>query len=225
MSKKRITKRELKEDRFIVFIRRVNLFLRQRRGLVISWGIIAGLVITLSLIIITTLGRWQRESGKMLGQAHEIFRKAASNEEFREVKERCEEILKRQFAGSKEMALFYKGNCEYRLGEYDEAILSFKRYLDRYPRHFLIPFVREALASTYEQKRDFSLAISAYEDSVKKASDGFKARALLSIGRCQTELNKYKEAKETYQKIITSFPGSAWAEEARLSLAGLKEKD
>jgi TolA-binding protein len=216
MGKKRLTKKELKEDGFIVFMRRVNSFTRQNKGRVISWGIITGLFLILIFILTTIFHRWKDVSDEMLAKAQETFRKASNEEEFRKAGEKFKEILDNYpLSDSRKIALFYKGNCEYRLGEYDKAIVSLKGFIASFPQHYLTPFVREALANTYEQKRDYSRAISVYEDLIKREPKGsMSGCAWFSIGRCYQELKRYKEAKDAYQRVIKDFPKSNWVEEA-----------
>lgn len=225
MSKKRITKKELKEDKFLLFIRRANDFTRQNKGRLICWGIIAGLTIIPFFIVTTTLRRWEANSLEMLAQAQETFRGASGQEDLKMAREKFEEILKRYpLTNSKKIALAYKGNCEYRLGEYDEALASFKRFVSKYPRHFLAPFAKEALANIYEQKGDYPEAIAAYKSLIRDSPKNVTVSyAWLSIGRCHQNLKKYKEAREAYRKVVEDFPQSSWVEEAKLQLETIEE--
>ncbi|HAV43022.1 TPA: hypothetical protein DCX15_03300 [bacterium] len=221
MRKKKITKGELKEDGFILLARKIADFTNQNRRRVVSWGVITIEVLIVIFITAIILGQWERASEEEFISTQGIY----DQDSFQEAKEGFEKILKSYpISSSRKLALFYKGNCHYHLGEYDKALADFERFAKRNPGHFLTPFAREAIANTYEQKKDYLKAIEVYKTLIKAAPKVSNVGyAWLSIGRCYKKLENYKEAQEAYQKVIIDFPQSSWVEEAQFASERLKE--
>jgi tol-pal system protein YbgF len=96
-------------------------------------------------------------------------------------------------SGYSDNALFWIGECQFKLGEYERAVLTFEDVVRRYPDGNKVP---DAL----------------YRQGV----------ALLEIGRRNgEEKDYYPAAREIFQRILTEYPESERTTEARTQLEKL----
>jgi tol-pal system protein YbgF len=91
-------------------------------------------------------------------------------------------------------ALFWIGECQFKLGEYERAVLTFEDVVKKYPDGNKVP---DAL----------------YRQGV----------ALLEIGKRNNEENIYRPAaREIFERIVTEYPGSVRVPEAQKQLEKLR---
>jgi tetratricopeptide (TPR) repeat protein len=136
-----------------------------------------------------------------------------SPEEYKKVLERFDEIITK-FSGtsSGKLAVLYKGNIHFRLGEFDEAIKSYESYLEKAGKEKLYRgFAMEGLGYSYEGKRGYEQAINAYQKLIDLGESFQLANAHLGMGRCYEKMGKTREALEHYRSFINASPKSQMA--------------
>jgi tetratricopeptide (TPR) repeat protein len=208
---RKIVKKKLKEpDEFITFTERTYLFLTHH-----SKPVVAGVIIVLA--IVSAIFFYQRWEKKKEGNAYQLFAVAAetyqatsspyreaSPEQYKNVLEKFDEISAKfsgTFAGK--LSLLFKGNLLLRLGEFEEAIKSYNAFLQEAGKEKLYRiFALEGLGYSYEGKKDYEKALSAYQKIGEMGETFESANAYLGMGRCYEKLGKNKEAIENYKNFV-----------------------
>lgn len=224
MAKKRLTRKEMKEDKLAGVAQRTLKYVTVHPGRIkrIIAGIVGFGVIVLALWFYVS--SVQQKALDKLSQAENIYKEAKGDEEYNKAKEAFQTVLEHYpWSKAARIALFYKGDCQYKLKEYQEAENTFKVFVDKYSRHPLTPFVLLNLAGIYEARNDYDGAIKVYETILSKHPQHSVAPlAQLGKGSCFQQLKKLALAEESYQKVLSLYPTSEWAEEAKGRLEEIK---
>jgi len=180
--------------------------------------------------------RMERQAQALLSKADTLFRQATSVPIRRsdpKALERLEgpikayrEIMERfPKTKSAEEATIRLGNLYYQLERYDEALLTFTDYLNRYPEGRLGFLARLGAGYCYEEKGDFEKASQAYQAALESPStDPLLPEAYLALARVQVALGKVEEARRFFQKVVEQWPRTTWAEVAKYQLTRLSER-
>ncbi len=122
-----------------------------------------------------------------------------------------------------ETALLSLGDAQYRLGQFDDALASYRKFLgDASPEDTLRAFAMqgEAFALLGAGKGDDALA--AAKRLAQEPPAGFgRDLGLLAEGRIAQQVGKADAAKEAFQKLVADFPTTAAGREASERLADL----
>lgn len=210
-STKKIIKKKLKEpDEFISFTEKIYLFVSHH-----AKSIALGAAIVVILLVVTFLFQaWNKKetegADRMLSDAMENYQmvsspyREASPQEYKNAMEKFNEVIATfPKTESGKLAVLYKGNIHFRLGEWDEAIKAYNGYLEKAGQERLYRvFAMEGLGYAYEDKKDYEKAVQAFQ-KVVDLGQGFQlADAYLGLGRCSEKLGKTKEALESYRSFL-----------------------
>lgn len=114
-------------------------------------------------------------------------------------------------------ALLSKGDVLYQKGDYAGSIASYKLCLEKNPPRILLPLLLISMGTAQEDAADYASAIESYKRFTSEFPDHYLApKAYESLGRAYEASLNADAAKGVYEKIITLFPGTPWAETARL---------
>ncbi len=98
---------------------------------------------------------------------------------------------------------------------YAEAILSFNRFLQSYPRGDYADNAQYWLGEASYVTRDFEQALAAFKQLIKQFPESPKVRgALLKSGYIYYEQKLWPQARKVLEQLIEGYPGSS---EARLA--------
>ncbi len=105
-------------------------------------------------------------------------------------------------------AVFYSGNCRYRLKQYSLALDSFKQFIARFPKHPLIEQAYLGAGDCHEQLGKFDEALEAYR-TVMNRGGPLSYEGSLSAGRCllklsETDREKWNEAVNILKNLSSS---------------------
>jgi tetratricopeptide (TPR) repeat protein len=210
-STKKIIKKKLKEpDEFITLSERAYLSVTQHAK---SIAVGAGVVLVL-LLFVFFFQKWGKKNAEdayqMLNSVLETYQmvsspyREGSPQEYKNVLERFNEVITKfpKTPGGK-LAVLYKGNVHFRLGEFDEATKAYESYLEKAGKEKLYrAFAMEGLGYSYEGKRDYEKAMKAFQ-KVIDLGEGFQLpNAYLGLGRCCEKVGKTREALENYKSFI-----------------------
>ncbi len=210
-STKKIIKKKLKEpDEFITLTERAYLSVTQHAK---SIAVGAGVVLVL-LLFVFFFQKWGKKNTEdayqMLSSVLETYQmvsspyREGSPQEYKIILERFNEVITKfpKTPGGK-LAVLYKGNVHFRLGEFDEAIKAYESYLEKAGKEKLYrAFAMEGLGYSYEGKRDYEKAINAFQKVIDLGESFQSADAYLGLGRCYEKMGKTKEALENYKSFI-----------------------
>ena len=210
-STKKIIKKKLKEpDEFITLTERAYLSVTQHAK---SIAVGAGVVLVL-LLFVFFFQKWGKKNTEdayqMLSSVLETYQmvsspyREGSPQEYKIILERFNEVITKfpKTPGGK-LAVLYKGNVHFRLGEFDEAIKAYESYLEKAGKEKLYrAFAMEGLGYSYEGKRDYEKAMKAFQKVIDLGESFQLPNAYLGLGRCCEKVGKMGEALENYKSFI-----------------------
>jgi tetratricopeptide (TPR) repeat protein len=117
------------------------------------------------------------------------------------------------------LAQFYSGNCYFNLGDYENAIKEYNKFLDKYSgEDKIVPLVYQKLASAYFKKGDSGDAVRTLETLARFNEGIFRDTALILEARHYETTGRDEDAIRRYNEIIEAFPSSLWAAEAQAKI-------
>jgi len=109
-----------------------------------------------------------------------------------------------------------KGDVLYNIGNYKDAIVLYKDIINAGKPPNIVPFAYSGLGYSYENIGNYPEAITIYTEFLEKFGEHFYApRIYESLARVYTLSGSLIQAKQTYEKIITLYPGTNWAKKAQ----------
>ncbi len=109
---------------------------------------------------------------------------------------------------------------QFKVGNYQSAIAGFQGFMANFSNSPLVPSAQYWIGNAYYALRDYKTAIAAQQKVISSWPDNAKASdALLNIASSQAELGDQKAARETLRILVTQYPGSQAAEQAKQRLA------
>ena len=110
---------------------------------------------------------------------------------------------------------------QFKVGNYQAAVAGFQTFMVNFANSQLVPSAQYWVGNAYYALRDYKVAIAAQEKLVASWPENAKASdALLNIASSQVELGDQKSARETLRVLITKYPNSPAAEQAKQRLVG-----
>jgi tol-pal system protein YbgF len=110
---------------------------------------------------------------------------------------------------------------QFKVGNYQAAIAAFQTFMVNYTNSSLVPSAQYWVGNSYYALREYKVAIAAQEKVLSLWPDNAKAPdALLNIASSQAELGDVKTARETLKILVTKYPQSQAAEQAKQRLGG-----
>jgi len=211
--RKRLTKKQIKEDKLVTTYFRVMDFIDQNQKMVMIGA--AAVIIAAALIVLFMRSKRNAE----LKSALELTK--ARVEIQQNNLETASDILKSlvdNYSGTENAGrgVFYLGNIHYSKGEYDAAMNYYNEYLDDYKGNdILTSSAYSGLAASHEQKSEYLEAARIYEKGANKFPKHFEApKQLMDAARCYRLANNKNKARELYQRIIDEYPDSSYKRDA-----------
>lgn len=104
----------------------------------------------------------------------------------------------------------------FRAHEHGQAVLEFLDFIGQYPKHPLAVDAQYWIGEAYYSQRDYRHALVEYQKVLEyPAVNGRAADALLKIGLCYTNLREPTRAGEAWTRIVSEYPSSEAARQAR----------
>lgn len=120
---------------------------------------------------------------------------------------------------------FYIGNSHYKLGDYSNAINTYKVFVEKYPdEEGLLPLVYQRLASSYIKSGRNDDALKTLQILKSFKNGAFKDSALIEEARLYEATGRPQDAQKKYEELIKEFPASPWSTEAKARIKGKAEK-
>jgi len=128
-------------------------------------------------------------------------------------------------AAAAEGDLYQKGLDQVANSRYLEAASTFESFVRKYPKSKFTPNARFWIADCFYSMRDYQRAIKEFQKYVEKYRRGDKVpEAVVKQGNSFYELGMMEEARAFYDKVVTSYPSSAAAAEAKDRIARIESK-
>jgi TolA-binding protein len=218
--KKRITKKELKRDRFVEAGGRALIYWRHHRERVIA--IVVGIV-----VCIAGIESYFYLRSKSSDTAKSLFSKGENAYFQNDIEtakidfETASKNYPRTEPGKK--ATYYLGNICYFSGKYDDAIKYYKKYLSLSKDKILAPSALMGIAASYSQQGNHTLAIEKYLEVKKKFKNTiFAPISLMKAAEIAQVTGDIEKAKSLYTEVTENYKETDLTQSARekLSLLG-----
>lgn len=124
------------------------------------------------------------------------------------------------------IALYYAGNCFYKIGDYETAANKYQEYIDRVkraPDKSFSNFALEGLGYSLEMSGNTDGALAAFEKLAVPESGSFKERGLYNAARIYQIKNNNQKALELYKTLVQDFPESKRAQQVKMVISQLEE--
>ena len=219
--RKRLTKRQMKEDKLVTTYFKVMDYVNQNSKVVsgIGIGIVAVIMVTMLFI--------RSKRNAELSASQELTR--ASVELATNNEEKAVDILRsmiENYSGTRnaKTGIFYLANIYYNQGKYDEALTYFKKYIDANSNNIILSSsAYSGAGACLEQQKEYLEAAQYYQKGAEKYAEHFEAPGqLMSAARCFTLANNKIEAQKLYQKVVANYPKSMHKRTAELYLSELQ---
>ncbi len=213
--KKKITKREMKQDALVMTYARVTSFYEENKRVI---GIITTVVVLAVIaVLVVVKNRADANDSAMLqlGQIGEVFSSGQYQAAIDGVPERNIPGLRSivdNYGSSRggELARFMLASAYYELGKYDEALAQFEDFSA--PDDMLAASRLAGIAQCYEAKKEFGEAAANFEKAEGKNPKDIQAAEYLSNAARDYGLAGEKErAIELYKRLKKSYPTSSYA--------------
>lgn len=222
--KKRTTKKTgLKEEEVKGAVVRSLDRIKERKRIFIPVISATGIVVVLTVIIMLYSSSVKEKAYLIENEAYKYYYKIdlkvplTEEGRWRKSLELFQEAIDVKSTPS---AQFYLGNCYFNLGDYDNAIEAYNKFIDKYKnKEIILPLVYQKLVSAYIKKDKYDEAIRTLDDLAEFREGTFKDAALILKARYYETAGKHEDAVEIYKELVEGFPSSPWAQEANAKIA------
>ena len=229
--KKRITKKTtLQEEEVKGIVSHAMDFVREKKKTFILVSSVVGAAIAVYIIVMLYTASLTNKAYALEKEAFHYYygiNLKSSMQEDERLKKALELYQQSLKVKSTPVALFYLGNCYYKLNDYANAVKSYTSFIDKYPgEEGLLPLVYQKLAYSHVNNGKTDDALKTLQVLEKFKNGVFKDTALIQQARLHETLGKPEEAQKKYEELIKEFPGSIWSAEARSKIgAGLPKEE
>lgn len=223
--KKKISKRELKEDALVTtYVKVTGFYESHKKNISIAVTVVAVLIIASIIFVKNRAGNNERASAQ-LGQVFPLYDNGQYQQAIDGVPENNIPGLKSVVdnygslrAGN--YARFYLANAYYHLGKFDQALEQFE---DFNPTDDVLAVSRlSGMASCYEAMGKYKEAAENFERAgTKYPDDASAAENMANAARNYGLAGDKATAIDLYKKLKQKYPTSAFARDADRFIAGL----
>ena len=160
--------------------------------------------------------KWDKEAAELQDTAYNYYLEG----NYKEALSKYQEIVK-DYSAAKgaATAMYYIGNSHLALGELDQAITAYQEIIGKHSdQATILPLVYLNLGSAYVGKKDYSNAITAFNQASTLKDSPVADRGIYEIARVHEISGDKVAAIERYQYLIKTFPNSPWKEDASVRL-------
>jgi len=220
---KRITKRQMKQDKLVSTAFRVSEFVQLQKKFVVAG---AGIVVVVALIIYFinyAIARKSQESAELFGKAQlasAMGQSALAKSDYKSV---LDQYGSTELAGR---ACFYYARTFYEENNCDSSLIYFEKYIEDFGKdNLLLRGAYLGAASCLEDRGDYARAGEYYFKAAVLADDEmFAPDYYMASGRAYVSAGAYSEAEKAYQIIVDKYNKSAAFAMARKKLAEVQYK-
>lgn len=120
-----------------------------------------------------------------------------------------------------EAAVYGDAFAAMKAGRYPEAATGFETYLAKYPRGPRADNATYWLGEAQLMQQQYEAALKSFQAVAAFPDSRRLAEALLKVGDCQAALKAFRNARGSYQKVISTYPESESAAQARARIEKL----
>jgi tetratricopeptide (TPR) repeat protein len=220
---KRFTKKELKEDKFVVSYFKARQWIEENQKTVMKVGGVVILVVALAAFWVRSRSQTETQAATELSMT---MIKAQTGDPS-SVTQQLADMAKR-FSGTRagDDAQFYVGQLKAMSHKPDEALKAFDDFVKRGSKNrYLYPSALAGKAAALEDLKRYQEAAETYLKAATAKTDAFTYPGFrLDAARCFELAGNSQKAKEQYQLIRDKNPKTSYAQKAEKCMAQLQAK-
>lgn len=171
--KRRVSKKELKQDELLEFLYNSEQFIRKNQKALIYAVIGIVVVIVVALMMMNSRKNAEMAAAAEVGQAQAAFDQGNYQEVIADLEPVVETYKGTNSAG---VGVFYLGSASYRLGKFDDAQTYYKQYLDEYDDDPVLSASASAsLGAIASNAGNYTTAFQHYKKAARRAPYKFLA--------------------------------------------------
>ena len=213
--RKRLTKRELKEDKLVTFYYQAQAWFDENTRVVL---IGAGAVIII-LIAVFAISNFKQKAESKASVDLAIALRSFSSNQYEQAKPQLNSIVDSYGStDSGKLARFYLASAMYKTGDYNGALEQYKKFAAGFKGDDYIKSTAMAgVAACQEQLEQYESAAEQYLKTAKEFSKIFAApEYLFKAARCYQLAGNNEKASDLYAKIVQDYPDSEVKNDALL---------
>jgi tetratricopeptide (TPR) repeat protein len=215
--KKRITKHDLKEDKFVKTTLQVKSYIDENYRQVVS--VVLGIFAVIVIIIV--YGQLKEQTSQEAKAELGIAQVEYSNNNLDKASERLLNLIEEYGSTSEgQQGMLILANIYYQQKKYSDAELYFQEFIDSYSgSNILLSSGYAGLAACKEIDNDFSRAAELYEKAANIAPEFIESDNYLYLsGICYKKAGETDRAVEIFQKITEDSEKNQRARDAESQL-------
>ncbi|MBP7735190.1 MAG: tetratricopeptide repeat protein [Spirochaetes bacterium] len=184
-------------------------------------GLVAACVVAIGIIVaVDTVNTRNEKRFEKIMDDYGAFSSAGDTEKVNGVVKELKSFVDSTYFGfTRTMAYYALGNILYGRKEYKEAHANLVRYADKAPKTTLAPLALLKAAIALEETGDLKGALEIYRRLEDRYGDSIIAdQIFFNAARVYAKKKDLVNSRSYYNKVIASFPESAYAQQARKRL-------
>ncbi len=218
MSPRRITKKEMKEDKLVTTAFKLSEWFQKHLNQVLM---VAGAVVLVALVVFfvfSSKARRSKKAAELLGKATLEFQAGNASQAVTDL-----QTVIQKYGGTKDAghASFYLATAYFYGRDYGRAKATFQEFIKKYGDDpLLLASAQAGIAECDMESGEFEAAGDNFVQAVSLNPDGLLApQYLFSAGRAYLKAGQKEKAKEVFSRLIDQYPDSEQASEAKQQLA------
>jgi TolA-binding protein len=220
MSPQRITKREIKQDKFVTFSFKLSEWIQKHLTQVLT---VAGAVVVVAAVVIylvSSQAKRERQAAELFGSANLELQSGNISGAVSDLQALVTRYGSSKMAGQ---ATYYLASAYYYAKDYAQAETWFQKYLDQYNQDVLLASSSQAgIADCHVQTGDYARAAEEFLKAVSMHPSGFMVpQYLMQAANAYVQADQKDRARETLNRVVSDYPDSREARQAKMKLAEL----
>ena len=220
-TRRRISRREMKEDRFILWLFEMSSDIDKHK-----WPLIIGVAVV--VVCIAGGYYWTNSQADDLVEAGKVFapgQTAMQDNRYEDAIPIFERVLDEY--GGTALALettIELANACFNTGDYEKARTYYRAYLDDYGDEDTLFQVtaRSGLAACDEEEEKYEEAARQYLALADEDTDSYLAAGfLLDAARCYKAADMKEKARALYDRVVETYESTPYARDAQIALTAL----
>ena len=120
-----------------------------------------------------------------------------------------------------EASVYGEAFAAMKAGRYEEAARGFESYLAKYPRGPRADNATYWLGEAQYMQQQYDAALKSFQAVAAFPESRRLAEAMLKVGDCQAALKAFRNARASYEKVVSTYPESEPAAQARMRIEKL----
>ncbi len=219
--KRRLTRREIKEDKLVTYAYKVTDFFNKNSKLVTGVGIALVLVAIIAVMMVRSKKQAEQLASAKMAEAMIYYDQMNYDKAIPVLKEVIDKYDGTKSAG---FATFYLANSYFNKKEYNKAIQYYQKYLDDYGDDDLMASSSLAgIASCLDAQGKTEAAAQKFEEAAKKYPKVYSAPDnLFNAALAYQKLGKKDQARRILEEIKKKYPNAYIKDDVEMLLAQLK---